>query len=98
MAELHNYGLVRFSQKTGKADKIMTAIGKGMIQLWGLQNTGKGNVSLVVDIDERRVVAEFIGTDTNFPEVHKKDHEFLYELSEELLSVFDEEITKRSAR
>ena len=39
MADLHNYGLIRFSKKTGKIDTTMTAIGRGMIQMWALQNT-----------------------------------------------------------
>ena len=41
MNKLHNYGLIRFSKKTGKVDTSMTAIGKGVIQLWALQNTTK---------------------------------------------------------
>ena len=96
MSSLHNYGLVRFNQKTGKVDKIMTAIGKGMIKLWGLQNTIKGTACVIVDIDERKVEIEYIGTDSGFPKIHKNESEFVYELPEEVLSVFDEEVLKRS--
>lgn len=97
MNDLHNYGLVRFSMKTGKIDTIMTTIGKGMINLWGLQNTGKTQACIVVDIDERQTIVEYIGSAEGFPEVHTIPDEFAYELSEELLAVFDEEVAKRNA-
>lgn len=97
MSDLHNYGLVRFNKRTGKIDKIMTAIGKGMIKLWGLQNTEKGTACIVVDIDERQIIVEYIGTNNGLPEIHTTPDKFVYELSEELLSVFDEEVAKRTA-
>lgn len=97
MNKLHNYGLVRFSRKTGKVDTTMTAIGKGMIQLWALQNTGKNKASVLVDIDERRVVSEYVGTEDGFPEIRKNPAEFEFELPEELFDVFDEEVAKHAA-
>lgn len=97
MSDLHYYGLVRFNKKTMKIDTTMTALGKGMIKLWGLQNTGQGQACIVVDIDERQTIVEYIGTNEGFPEVHSTSNEFDFELSDELLSVFDEEVAKRSA-
>ena len=93
MADLHNYGLIRFSKKTGKIDTTMTAIGRGMIQLWALQNTTKTKACVIVDIDERQVFAEYFGTADGFPEIRKDDFE--YELPEELWAIFTEEAAKR---
>lgn len=98
MSELHNYGLVRFNKTTGKIDTFMTAIGKGMIKLWGLQNTGKNMACAVVDIDERQVVVEYVGTDTGFPQIHKNKDEFVFDLPVQLYDVFDEEVAKRIAK
>ena len=98
MSELHNYGLIRCSKKTGKIDTTMTAIGKGMIQLWALQNTTKTKVCVIVDIDERCTVAEYIGTEHGFPKIHKDKDEFEYNLPDELYAIFDEEVAKRNAQ
>jgi len=96
MADLHNYGLIRFSKKTGKIDTTMTAIGRGMIQMWALQNTTKTKACVIVDIDDRQVFAEYIGTAEGFPEIRKSDFE--YELPEELWAIFAEETAKRTER
>lgn len=97
MAELHNYGLVRFGKKTGKPDTTMTAIGCGLLKLWGLQNTTKTKATVVVDIDERRTVTEFIGSAAGFPEVRDKAEDFEYDIPDELYTVFEEESAKRAA-
>lgn len=97
MSELHNYGLVRFSKRTGKIDTTMTAIGRGLIQLWALQNTTKTKACVIVDIDERSVFSEYIGTADGFPEIHKDPEEFQYNLPEELLDILAEEAEKRAA-
>lgn len=97
MNELHNYGLVRFSKKTGKIDTTMTAIGCGLLKLWGLQNTTKTKASVIVDIDERRTVVEYIGNSDGFPGIHDKAEEFEYDLPDGLYSIFEEEAAKRAA-
>lgn len=94
MSELHNYGLIRFGRKSGKIDTTMTAIGKGLIQLWALQNTTKTKACVIVDIDERQTVAEYIGTADGFPEVRKSQDDFEYDLPVELYDIFDEEVAK----
>lgn len=94
MSELHNYGLIRFGRKSGKIDTTMTAIGQGLIQLWALQNTTKTKVCVIVDIDERQTVAEYIGTADGFPEVRKSQDDFEYDLPVELYDIFDEEVAK----
>lgn len=96
MSELHNYGLVRFSKKTGKTDTTMTAIGKGLIQLWALQNTTKTKACVIVDIDERKVISEYVGTAEGFPKVRKNPEEFEFDLPEELFDIFAEEAAKRT--
>lgn len=97
MSELHNYGLVRFSKKTGQIDTTMTALGKGMIQLWALQNTSKAKASVIVDIDERKVLFEYFGTG-DFPEIRKDPDEFEFNLPDELWDIFEEEAAKRQSR
>lgn len=96
MADLHNYGLIRFSKKTGKVDTTMTAIGRGMIQMWALQNTTKTKACVIVDIDDRQIFAEYVGTTDGFPEIRKSDFE--YDLPEELWEIFAEEAAKRTER
>lgn len=97
MSELHNYGLIRFSKKTGKVDTTMTALGKGLIQLWALQNTPKTKACVIVDIDESKVIAEYVGTADGFPIVRKDPDEFEYGLPNELYVIFEEEAAKRAA-
>lgn len=96
MSKLHNYGLIRFSKKTGKIDTTMTALGRGMIQLWALQNTTKTKATVIVDIDEREVIAEYIGTEDGFPEVRKNPESFEYEMPYELFDILAEEAAKQA--
>lgn len=96
MNELHKYGLIRFSKKTGKIDTTMTALGRGVIQLWALQNTTKTKATVIVDIDERTVFSEYIGTADGFPEVRKDPATFEYELPVELFDILAEEAAKRA--
>ena len=96
MTDLHNYGLIRFSKKTGKIDTTMTALGRGMIQLWALQNTTKTKATVIVDIDEREVFAEYVGTADGFPEIRKDPETFEYELPYELFDILAEEAAKRA--
>ena len=95
MSELHYYGLVCFSTKTGEIDTTMTALGRGLIQYWALQNTTKGKACVIVDIDERKVFSEYIGTVDGFPEIHKSEDEFEFGLPVELWDIFDEEVENR---
>ena len=97
-SKLHNFGLVRCSKKSGKIDMTMTGIGCGMLKMWALQNTIKTKATVIVDIDERHVVAEYIGTDDGFPEIHKHPDEFELNLPDELWDIFAEEVAKREAR
>ena len=97
MNELHNCGLVRFSKKTGIPDLTMTALGQGLIKLWALQNTTKTKVCVIVDIDARRTVAEYIGTADGFPEIRDNEDAFEYDIPDELYAIFEEEAAKRAA-
>ena len=97
MSNLHNYGLARFSKKTGRIDTVMTGIGCGLIKLWGLQNTTKTKACVLVDIDERRVIVEYVGTADGFPEIHEKPEDFEFDLPDGLFDVFEEEVAKRAA-
>lgn len=97
MSDLHNYGLIRFSKKTGKIDTTMTALGKGLIQLWALQNTTRSKACVVVNIDERKVDSEYVGTECGFPEIRKDPDDFEFDLPEEIFGIFEEEAAKRAA-
>ena len=94
MTELHHYGLVRFSKKTGKIDTTMTALGKGLIQLWALQNTTKSKATVIVDIDERKISSEYFGTADGFPEIHKTEEEFKIHCPDDLFDFFAKELRK----
>lgn len=95
MNELHNYGLARFSKRTGKIDTVMVGLGQGLIKLWALQNTLETKACVVVDIDERKVVFETVGIDGGFPKIHDKPEAFEYDLPEGIFDVFDDEVYKR---
>lgn len=87
---LHRYGLVRFSKKTGKVDKAMTGLGKGLIQTWALQNTTKTKACLIMDLDERKAVSEYVGTEDGFPEVHKSQEDFEFDVPDNIYEYFVE--------
>lgn len=97
MSELHHFGLVRFSKKTGKIDTTMTGLGNGLIQMWALNNTPKTKACVIVDINERKVFCEYVGTADGFPKVCKNPEEFEFNVPDELYKVFDEEVAKRAA-
>ena len=96
MGELRYYGLIRFSKKTGEIDTTMTALGRGVIQLWALQNTTRTKATVIVDIDERKVFSEYIGTEDGFPEVRKDPETFEYDLPDELFDILAEEAANRA--
>lgn len=75
----------------------MTAIGNGLIQAWALQNTTKTKACVIVDIDEREVAFEYVGTADGFPEVRRDPSEFEFDVPVELFAIFDEEVAKRAA-
>ena len=97
MGDLHYFGLVRFIKKSGKIDLTMTALGRAMIEGWALMNTSKTKACVIVDIDERKVVSEYIGTPDGFPIIRKDPDEFGYDLPEQLFDFFEEEAAKRAA-
>ena len=71
MSELKRYGLVRCSKKTGKVDMAMTGLGKGLLQLWGLQNTTKTKRTLIFELDTGIIETMYTGTADGFPAVEK---------------------------
>lgn len=95
MDKMHNYGLARFDKESGKINTSMTAIGRGVIQLWALQNTRENEACVIVDVDERMVFAEYVGADDGLPDVRKNPEDFEYELPNELYDIFEKEVAKR---
>lgn len=88
MDKLQRYGLVRFNKNTGKIDTTLTAIGSAQLKMWALMNTTKKSMAcVIVNIDERKVIQEVIGTD-DYPEVEKDN--FNFEIPEELYNILAE--------
>lgn len=71
MNSLAVHVLFRYSQKTGKIDTTMTAIGKAQMQLWALQNTTKTKGCLICERDTGKVVFTALGTKDGFPKIKK---------------------------
>ncbi len=92
---LHKYGLIRFSKKTGKIDTTMTAIGRGLIQMWALNNTPQTKACVIVDLDTREVFAEYDGAPGGFPEIRKSPDDLIYEVPAELVNILIAEEAKR---
>lgn len=88
METLRDYGLVRASKKTGKIDTSMTALGKGLLGMWALQNTTRTKHTVIFDLDSGEIVAHYTGSDSGFPKVEKNTGEYV---SEELLEEFQKE-------
>lgn len=94
MSTLHNFGLVRFSKRTGKIDTTLTAIGCALLKLWALQNTSKTKACVLFDLDEREAVTEFEGTVEGFPEVRENPGDFIFEFPEELIDFISAQVKR----
>ena len=97
MKELHKFGLVRFSKKSGKIDTSMTALGCGLIQLWALQNTTKSKACVIINLDTREIHAEYEGKPGGFPEVRKKPEAFVFDVPAALIEQLLTEDAKRES-
>ena len=95
MKDLHRFGLVRFSKKSGKIDTTLTALGSALLQLWALQNTTKTKACVIVDLDTCEVFAECEGTPGGFPDFRKKPEDFIFDVPEELVQHLIAEEAKR---
>ena len=67
---LKTYYCCRFSKKTGKIDTSLSGLGKGMIQLWALQNTTSKAKDTIIFDEDGWVHSYYEGTG-DFPEVTK---------------------------
>ena len=83
---MERFVLVRFNRKSGKIDTTLEGIGKGMLQLWGLQNTTKTKDTIVFSKETGEVVAYYEGTG-DFPKVSKEDLGHIDDYCEGLLEV-----------
>ena len=72
---MKTFYLVRFNRKSGKIDRTMSALGKGLLQLWALQNTTKTKDTIV--FDEDGIVAMYVGGTGDFPKVTKDSGEHI---------------------
>ena len=95
MNTMHNYGLVRFSKKSGKIDTSITALGNAVLQLWALQNTTKSKACIILDLTEKEVHSEYIGTADGFPIVRKAAADFEFDVPEQLFDLLSAEAAKQ---
>lgn len=65
------YGLVRYSKKTGKVDTAITGLGKGLLQIWALQNTTSTKQTTIFELDTGIISSEYIGTKDGFPKCER---------------------------
>lgn len=63
--------LFRSSKKTGKVDTTMIGMGKGMLQLWALQNTPKGKSTMIFERESGRLIFKAVGDPSGFPKIFK---------------------------
>ena len=69
MGELKEYGLMRYSKKTGNVDKMLSGLGCGMIELWALQNTTKTKNSVVFELKTGLIRSIYRGDENGFPKI-----------------------------
>lgn len=61
------YVLLRASKRTGKINKCMTGITPALMKMWGLSNTRKNDITLIIERDTGRIIAVFTGTADGYP-------------------------------
>lgn len=67
---LRTYYCVRFSRKTGKIDTTLSGVGRGMIQMWALQNTTAKTKDTII-FDEYGWVHSYYEGTGDFPKITK---------------------------
>ena len=75
---LKRYYVCRFNRKSGKIDTTMSGLGKGLIQVWALENTCKKSDDTVI-FDEDGIIHSYYEGTGDFPKVTKHD-QFLEEM------------------
>ena len=70
-ASLEIHVLFRFSQKTGKIDKVMTGMGSALMQMWALKNTPKTKGCMIFERETGRLIFSTMGQESGFPKVRK---------------------------
>ena len=70
MEGLKRYYCARFNRKSGKVDKALTGLGKGMLQMWALQNTTAKTKDTIIFDEDGLVTVYYEGTG-DFPEITK---------------------------
>lgn len=65
------YVMLRSSKKTGRVDKCITGITKGMMQLWAMQNTTKTKRTLIFDRNTGDCIMHVEGNADGLPIINK---------------------------
>lgn len=66
--ELKKTYCVRFNRNSGKIDTTLSGIGKGVLQLWALQNTTAKTKDSIIFDEDGLVIAYYEGTG-DFPNI-----------------------------
>lgn len=70
MADLKRYYCVRFNRRSGKIDMTLSGLGKGLIQMWALQNTVAKSKDTII-FDEDGLVHSYYEGTGDFPKITK---------------------------
>lgn len=68
---MKTYYLVNFNRKSGKINISLEGIGKGLLNLWALQNTTPATDTIVFEKESGIVDKYYTGTKDGFPEIEK---------------------------
>lgn len=68
---MSEYVLLRFNRRTGKIDTTLTGYSKGMLTMWGLNNTTATKDTVVFDKDSGEICAYLEGKKGDMPKICK---------------------------
>lgn len=57
----HKYLLLRVVAKSGRVDKAISHMGRGMLKMWAMINTSKSFQTFVIDIENENVIFHVTG-------------------------------------
>ena len=70
MDGLKTFYCVRFNRKSGKIDKTLSGLGRGLIQMWALQNTTAKSKDTIIFDEDGFIYSYYEGTG-DFPKITK---------------------------
>ena len=95
MEGIKRFYCARFNRKSGKVDKVLTGLGKGMLEMWALHNT-KAKTKDTIIFDEDGLVVLYLEGTGDFPQITRYGEKtaegihYIDEFSEGLLEIVAE--------